>query len=114
MIKIALQHWILEQCINVLFEKIQLNFTKLFTFKVGDKFRRIEAKPLYLPVDVQEFNVCKITHVKPSYIIVKHETAREIKKLNDRTTHIRLFVTEDNNTYFSSMIFLSEIINILK
>jgi hypothetical protein len=48
MIKVALKHWIYEQCISVLFRKIHSNFIgqcyKNKIFKVGDRFELIVAE----------------------------------------------------------------------
>lgn len=38
MIKLALKHWVYEQCIDVLFNAVKNNFSDRYRFKVGDKY----------------------------------------------------------------------------
>ena len=42
MIKIALQHWLFEKCINILFDNISLNFSANGNFLEGDVFEYLK------------------------------------------------------------------------
>jgi hypothetical protein len=87
MIKIALKHWIYEQCISVLFEEFHKNLIlgnyveKIDEIKIGDKFRIIKE---ILLNRIDEYYYCTITeiHKDTNRIFYNHSRGKTWTMLN--------------------------------
>jgi hypothetical protein len=91
MLKVALKHWIYEQCISVLFAGISHNFMENFHggFKVGDKLSSILTKWEFNPTRFHyKYYNCNILSVDDNIIYFSYDNKYHIDIISNEVYSI--------------------------